>query len=259
MVKNEIQKNTIKKEISKMSKSDLKALLTQLMKRVNIQTHVMNELRTQVTDLTKLKSEFTELKMQNGDLEKRVSELQTELNSTKRQSKKPEDKKQPSKQCIYMIKANKQCKNKTVTDYCIIHSKKVVKHIDKKLPDTPVILNYEIKENAFKGYDKSYSINISENIEDPFQYLKNTTPTVAKILGKELNNHPNIKAQATIKIEFEKTNKDGEELTSQPYFNSIMKVILNRNDIPNFVNEMVNEISHRLSEYQREGSNWRFK
>jgi hypothetical protein len=118
--------------------------------------------------------------------------------------------------------------------------------------------NFRILEKAFKGYDKTYSINLISNHPDPFKYLDDNKTSMSDIISIELKNNNNIKVYGTIQIQFIKNANDGVKVESQPYFNSNVETVLHNGNIENASNKMIRKMANMIQAYQREGSNWQF-
>jgi hypothetical protein len=117
--------------------------------------------------------------------------------------------------------------------------------------------DYYILEKSFKGQHKTYSVNINNNIKDPFQFLEDVKRVIYIILLEELKQKNNIKVQGTLQIEFIKKGQD-EDIISSPYFNNDADRVLQSKDIKKVVGKLIKKLGERIQNYQREGSNWQF-
>lgn len=65
---------------------------------------------------------------------------------------------------------------------------KEIHHFDqlKKTWMNKNLVFHETK-NAFKGYDKTYSIEVPKDVKDPFMYLEDTKKSMRKIINKALS------------------------------------------------------------------------
>ena len=132
-------------------------------------------------------------------------------------------------------------------------------------PVKPVIVesndNFHVVKDAFKGFCKTYMINIKPNIIDPFEYLENIKPHMAEIILQELREKTNIKVQGSMNVEFSKTTTDGDEVkevTIQPWFNLRSQAILHESDISGTVNTIIQDLGEKKQTFEKEGSCWLF-
>ena len=141
------------------------------------------------------------------------------------------------------------------------------KHITKLQPQKETTINehmepqptiFKLLKKAFKGYDKSYFVEIDEHIRDPFQYLNDLKQDISNTIWNELINYKNLKMYITVQILFSK-DKGKDKIESKPYFNSNIETVLNHDQTDNVVKTMTEKFTNNIQRYQREGSNWQFQ
>ena len=113
------------------------------------------------------------------------------------------------------------------------------------------------KANGAKGYFKTFTIEGRDDF-DPLSFLGAVRPTVVRLIENNLNK--GLKVKLVLQCDMEKINPaTGDAITASPHFRSKLKVIIQKDTIPNTYSEISDEILENIASYQREGSGWRFK
>ena len=114
-------------------------------------------------------------------------------------------------------------------------------------------LNIIINKAAFRGYSKSYEIEIIDKI-DVIAQLKSSEISLKDLFKDLLNELKGFKYQITLCVLLSKQKNINEIEYRAVYFNSLTKTVINNNN--NFLNNSFKEIIFKLKNWISHGSGW---
>src|SRR5271157_1231131 len=116
---------------------------------------------------------------------------------------------------------------------------------------------FEIRESksAIKGFAKQYTIDGMEGI-DAVSFLNSVRPQVIS----QISRNPMTKINIVLTCIMERVDmKSGEVITAECPFVSKTEVVLAATDVNELYNNVRDKILESMANFQRQGSNWRFK
>ena len=116
----------------------------------------------------------------------------------------------------------------------------------------PDELNVIKKSNAFKGYPRSYKVEIIES-KDPLVQLEASKSSIKDFLKDLLNEMKDFKHQTTMTVLLYKQKLYGDTKYSPVYFNSTTKTIINSEY---YFDKSFQEILYRIDNWINKGSGW---
>ena len=108
---------------------------------------------------------------------------------------------------------------------------------------------------ALKGYIKSYEIDIKNN-KDPLVQLNSTRKAVANHIENILTSMKGLKFAETLRVTFEKETGSEERVIKTAYFNSQPQTITNDTQIEPALSSSKQEILNNIAVWISEGSGW---
>ena len=113
----------------------------------------------------------------------------------------------------------------------------------------------EQTDKALKGFTKSYEINIKNN-KDPLVQLQNTRKAVANHIENILISMKGLKFAETLRVTFEKETGHEERVIKTAYFNSKPRTITNDTQIELALSLSKQQILNKIAVWVSEGSGW---
>ena len=113
----------------------------------------------------------------------------------------------------------------------------------------------EQTDKALKGFTKSYEINIKNN-KDPLVQLQNTRKAVANHIENILISMKGLKFAETLRVTFEKETGHEERVIKTAYFNSKPQTITNDTQIELALSLSKQQILNKIAVWVSEGSGW---
>ena len=138
-------------------------------------------------------------------------------------------------------------------DYKPVPAPRTKQHAVKKPVPAPRT-KIEQTDKALKGYTKSYEISIKNN-KDPLAQMQNTRKTIEHHVITLLNEMKGLKYVETLKVTFSKMS-DGEIVIKNGYFNSKVQTIINHTEINEALQMSKQNILNQISQWISEGSGW---
>ena len=110
---------------------------------------------------------------------------------------------------------------------------------------------------AIDGLVSRYEMEPNDNNKwDLLTFFSDSHSPVHNIVEKDLEKHKGVKYYLALKVKFVKFDKDGEEMSSEPFFQSKPSIAVNSSDIN--IDEHFEQIERKVIEFLREGSGWAF-
>ena len=141
--------------------------------------------------------------------------------------------------------------------YNVLIGKPKIKHLSniKLLHELPFPdeLNVVEKSKAFKGYARSYTVEII-GLMDPLTQLEASKLSIKDLFKDLLNEMKGFKYQITVKVLLCKYKGNGDKEFALIYFNSATKKVINSDKYG--LDRSFQEISYRIDNWINEGSGW---
>ncbi|XP_020917577.1 uncharacterized protein LOC110254870 [Exaiptasia diaphana] len=116
---------------------------------------------------------------------------------------------------------------------------------------------YDHRNSAIEGTLQKFQYKPrTEEKYDLSLTLKGKKSHLHRQLNKQLEAKKGIKWFVSVKAQLFKSNKDGEEIISEPHFRSLCMTSTNPYEIEGQLNEVNGKIISALMAYQKEGSGW---
>ena len=138
-------------------------------------------------------------------------------------------------------------------NYKPVSAQRTKQHAVKKPVPAPRT-KIEQTDKALKGYTKSYEISIKSN-KDPLAQLQNTRKAIEHHAITLLNEMKGFKYVETLKVTFSKMS-GGEIVIKTAYFNSIAQTIINEMEIADSLQLSKQQILNKIAQWISEGSGW---
>ena len=138
-------------------------------------------------------------------------------------------------------------------NYKPVSAQRTKQHAVKKPVPAPRT-KIEQTDKPLKGYTKSYEISIKSN-KDPLAQLQNTRKAIEHHAITLLNEMKGFKYVETLKVTFSKMS-GGEIVIKTAYFNSIAQTIINEMEIADSLQLSKQQILNKIAQWISEGSGW---
>jgi hypothetical protein len=145
-----------------------------------------------------------------------------------------------------------------------LHVATKLKRDDAKWSElVPLLVDNELPRYVLAGRAgimKDYVVPIGHRYEaDALAFLHSMIPNIDTLIENELQREGGIKFTLILKVEVEKFSKNGNTVTTSPYFHSGSEPILHSSEVKLRLHAAVNKVMERLEGFTNEGSGWRLK
>ncbi len=119
------------------------------------------------------------------------------------------------------------------------------------------VIRYEMKESAFRGNLKSYSIDPHDS-ESLLTYLNDISDVIREIITRELNQLRGIKYDIRVRAQMSRISPAGEERIDNAYFETNKIALVNDTEINQSLEDVYARIISNQDNFTNKGSNWVF-